>query len=266
MLEEEVPSKEPLVFKNELAPKGRIIHKGIFSPDLRAYYYTLSDEDFSNFDIYVIRFEDEKWSEPEQAFFNTPFNEHGMSFSPDGKSIFFSSTKPVNQEGVSDTWHIWRSDMVNGKWSEPVFVDIPNLRDQLVSHPTVADDGTLYFHVSNPDFSEMDLFYAEYENGQYGEAKKMTFDEIARSGRCTPFIAPDEEYIIYAEIGEYLDLKISYKDENGEWSNTKSLNTVINTFGQGNPFVTPDQRFLFYTTASENEGWQVKWIPLEKAL
>lgn len=265
MLAEEVPSQKPLIFKNKLAPKGRIIHKGSFSPNLSAYYYTLSDEEFSNFDIYVIHFWDGKWTAPEEAFFNTAFNEHGMSFSPDGKSVFFSSTRPVNKAGVSDTWHIWRSDLINGKWSKPVFVDIPNLRDKLVSHPTVAADGTLYFHVSNTDYSEMDLFYAEYENAWYGDARKVQFDKKAKNGRCTPFIDPDEQYIIYAEIGKHLDLMISYRDENGGWSDTKRLDQHMNINGQGNPSVTPDQRFLFYTTASEKEGWQVKWIDMQEA-
>ncbi|MGK0412400.1 MAG: hypothetical protein ACJA1B_000592 [Polaribacter sp.] len=52
-----------------------------------------------------------------------------MSFSPDGNSIYFSSTRTTNIEGVPETWHIWKSDKVNGEWKEPIFMDIPNLRE-----------------------------------------------------------------------------------------------------------------------------------------
>ena len=78
-----------------------------------------------------------------------------MNFSPDGNSIYFSSTKPTNVDDVLETWHIWKSDKINGKWREPTFEDIPNLRDKLTSHTVITNSETLYFHSSNLDYSEM---------------------------------------------------------------------------------------------------------------
>ncbi|MBC8753863.1 PD40 domain-containing protein [Kordia sp. YSTF-M3] len=262
----EVPNNIPIDFKQQLVPENKLIHKGIFSPDLDAYYYTISDQNFEQFNVYVIKKHNGKWSEPTNAFFDSQYNEHGMSFSPDGNSLYFSSTRPVNIPGIPQTWHIWKSDKVNGKWQEPIFVDIPNLRNKLVSHPTITNAGTLYFHVSNLDYSEMDIYHATLINGNYSNAEKTSISDNAKAGRCTPYISPKEDYLIFAAIGDPLELMISFSDGNGGWNNTKKLNADINTNGQGNPYVTPDNKFLFFTTGNSETKWSVKWVDIESEL
>lgn len=150
-LVDEIPNGIPIDFKQKIIPKNKLIHKGTFSPNLEEYYYTISDKNYEQFNVYVIKKYNGKWSEPNNAFFDSKYNEHGMSFSPDGNSIYFSSTRPVNIDGIPSTWHIWKSDKTNGKWDKPKFVDIPNLRNKLVSHPTITTSGTIYFHSSNLD-------------------------------------------------------------------------------------------------------------------
>ncbi len=177
-LNEEVPGSIPINFKEDLIPKDKLIHKGIFSSELKEYYYTISNKDFTNFEVFVIKRNAENWSQPQKAFFNSEYDEHGMSFSPNGDTLYFSSTRPVEIEGVLSTWHIWKSDKHNGKWSEPVFVDIPNLRTKLVSHPTITNSGVLYFQSSNLDFSEMDIYHSEKINENLKTLKKFQFQPI----------------------------------------------------------------------------------------
>ena len=119
-LTEEIPNNIPIEFKQNLIPQNKLIHKGIFSPNLQEYYYTISDKKFENFEVFVIEKNKENWSDPNKAFFNSKHNEHGMSFSPNGNTLYFSSTRPVNIVGVVPTWHIWKSDKINEKWNEPV--------------------------------------------------------------------------------------------------------------------------------------------------
>ncbi|MFD2589165.1 TolB family protein [Croceitalea marina] len=266
-LSNSVPKNIPIDFKADLIPEGKLIHKGILSPDLEEYYYTISDKDFKSFNIYVIKKKDKNWSEPESAFFNTQYNEHGMSFSPDGKTLYFSSTRPTNFEGVATTWHIWKSDVLDGKWSEPSFVDIPNLRDKLVSHPTITNSGILYFHSSNLDYSEMDVYRSKRVKDKFQNAERIKFSPTLNVNTCTPFVSPNEDYLAFATIGNQLDLMISYPDGNGGWTNTKKLNNIINDKGQGNPYITPDNKFLFFTTGNDEEkDWKVKWVNIESEL
>ncbi|KGL63455.1 six-bladed beta-propeller, TolB-like protein [Polaribacter sp. Hel1_85] len=263
-LTDEIPNNIPFEFKPNIVPENKLIHKGIFSPDLKDYYYTISDNSFEKFTVFVIKNNSGNWSEPKKAFFCSKYNEHGMSFSPDGNSIYFSSTRPTNIEGILETWHIWKSDKVNGEWKEPVFVDIPNLRKKLVSHPTITNSGTLYFHTSNLDYSEMDIYHSKEVNGKFEDAEKTTISMNSKTGKCTPYVSPKEDYLIFASIGNQLDLMISFSDGNGRWINTKKLNKEINNTGQGNPYVTPDNKFLFYTTGELlKTNWRVNWVNIE---
>lgn len=261
---DEIPNNTPIAFKQNLIPPNKLIHKGILSPDLKEYYYTISDKTFENFDVFVLKNNKGVWSKPKKAFFNTTYNEHGMSFAPNGNTLYFSSTRPVNIIGVSSTWHIWKSEKINGKWNTPVFVDIPNLRNKLVSHPTITNSGTLYFHKSNLDYSEMDIYHSKKVNGQFENAVKTSITMNLKTGKCTPYVSPKGDYLIFATIGKQLDLMISYTDGKGGWIGTKKLNNKINTNGQGNPYVTPNNKFLFFTTgAHEAKTWAVKWINIE---
>lgn len=267
ILHEKTPDDTPLVFLEKLTPQDKLIHKGIFGPDLETYYFTISDTGFEHFDVYFVEKIDGQWSQAQSAFFNSQYNEHGMSFSPDGNTLYFSSTRPVQLENMPSTWHIWKSDLVQGQWTEPSYVDIPNMRDKLVSHPSISRSGTLYFHSSNLDYSEMYLYNATRRNNAFEEASKVSISNIAGMNTCTPYVSPDDDYLIFATIGEALDLMISFPDGKGSWTSTRKLNNKINHQGQGNPYVTPDNTYLFFTVGDDLEKkWQVKWVHIKSEL
>lgn len=266
-LTDNVPSDIPIEFRSYDLPNDKLIHKGTFSPSLEEYYFTISDKQFEQFDVYVQKKVNGSWSKPEQAYFNSNYNEHGMSFSPDGNTLYFSSTRPTNIDGIPETWHIWKSTKANGNWSEPVFVNIPNLTNKLVSHPSVSNSGTMYFHASNLDYSDMDIYFSKQVDSKYEPAQKASIKTNIAIGKCTPYVSPTEEYLIFASIGSELDLMISYKDGQDSWSEPKELNKKINTLGQGNPFVTPQDKFLFFTAVDSISGaWKVKWVNIETEL
>ncbi len=265
-LTELAPTNNPIPYKPELIPNGMLVHRGIFSPDLEEYYYTISDKDFKKFKVKVVKKENGKWSDPKDAFFTSIYNEHGMSFSPDNKYIYFSSTRPVNKEGVLDTWHIWRSKNINGKWTEPEFVDIPNLRHRLVSHPTIASNGNLYFHSGAVDYSDLFIYYSKEIDGKFIDAIKLPNEINFRNVQNTPYILPDESYLLFESVP---DLYISYKSKSGDWSKAKLLNKNINKNGRGNPYVSPDKKYLFFVASAENnndEKWFVYWVSIKEAL
>ena len=253
-LVDEIPKNSPLPFLPDLVSSEYLIHRGVFSNDLNEYYFTISDRQFNQFEVKVIKKRNNQWTEIQDAFFNSKYNDHGMSFSPDGNTLYFASTRPTNVEGVVETWHIWKAEFNDGKWLDPEYIDLPNLRDKLTSHPSITSDGTLYFHASNEDYSEMDLYVSKVQNGVFQEAVKVFNSPV---GRCTPYVAPEGDYLIFANIGATLDLMISHRKEDG-WSDPQPLPQLINNHGQGNPYVTPDGAFLFYTKGGEK--WEVHWI------
>jgi hypothetical protein len=266
-LTDHFPADTPIEFRPCDIPNDKIIHKGTFGPSLDEYYFTVSDKQFERFDVYVQKKESGSWSEPEQAYFNSIYSDHGMSFSPDGNTLYFSSTRPTGIDGIPETWHIWKSMKVDGKWSAPEFVNIPNLINKLTSHPSVSNSGTMYFHASNLDYSEMDIYFSKQVNGIFESAQKASIKIDTPIEKCTPYISPTEDYLIFASVGEELDLIVTYKDDLGQWTNTKKLNEKINDKGQGNPYVTPDDKYLFFTAVDSISGiWKIKWVNIETEL
>jgi Tol biopolymer transport system component len=257
-----IPSEVPITFNTELVEANTIVHRGIFSNDLSVYYFTISDTSFSHFDIKMSKKHNGEWSAPVDAFFNSRFDDHGASFSPDGNTLVFSSTRPVGVDEVPNTWHIWRCEMRNQKWSEPAFVEIPGLQKQLMSHPTLANDGTLYFHASDLDYSKMAIYSSKPTNGSYQNAKKIHFKTLNAIGYCTPYLSADGQNLIFATIGESLDLYTSKWTDKNEWSTPTKLPDLINQNGQGNPYLTPDSRYLFYASQStgDRNQWNVNWV------
>lgn len=269
-LTDKVPNQTPISFMESLVPDEMLIHRGVFSPDLSEFYYTLSDWNYEQFTTKVIKKVGGAWSESQDAFFNTEFNEHGMSFTPDGSQLFFSSTRPVGaKEGdsIPNTWHIWRSEKVGNNWSEPEFVDIPNLRDRLVSHPTISSTGTIYFHSSKLDYTEMTLYATKEVDGKFQTAKKLTIDGYMTNPKTTAFIAPDESYLLFASVENQLFMTICFPDGKGNWIGAKKLHHSINANAQGNPYVTPDGQFLFYAsnenTVNEDPKWRIKSVNMD---
>ncbi len=70
-LTEDVPETKPLPFLPDLVSDEYLIHRGVFSNDLSEYYFTISDRQFQQFDIKVIKKRNNEWTDVEEAFFNS---------------------------------------------------------------------------------------------------------------------------------------------------------------------------------------------------
>lgn len=252
----------------EIVPSDKLIHKGIYNPQLDEFYYILSDKKYQQFDIYMIKKDKNGWSKPSKAPFNSDFSDHGMSFSPNEKSIYFSSTRPTGVESVSQTWHIWKTTKIKDNWTDPQYIDIPNLKDKLVSHPIMTNKGNLFFHSSNLDYSQMDIYQSKEVDGIFQPAVKTPIKvNNPNLSKTTPYVSPDEEFILFASVEDQLVLTIAYNDGNGNWVNTKKLNGHINSKGQGNPWVTLDNKTLLYTTGNpDGTNWKINTANIENEI
>ena len=50
----------------DIVPSDKLIHKGIFNPEMDEYFFTLSDKQYAQFDVFVIKRVEEGWSKPEK--------------------------------------------------------------------------------------------------------------------------------------------------------------------------------------------------------
>jgi len=255
---------KPVVFLPQLIPKGKLVHSGILSPDSTKYFFTISDAKLSKFDVMVSEYKYGEWTEPKYTHFNSEYNEHGTAFSADGKIIYFSSTRPVSGLDIK-TWKLWKVDLQKGSL-EPEYVEIPNLKNKLVSHPSLTGDGVLYLHAGNSDYSDLNIYRCLPDGDEFLDAKKLSGSINFGTQHCTPFVSRDESYLIFECSGE---LYISSRDTLEDWNRAVRLNSKVNRDNRGNPFVSADGEFLFYASASEsdpNAKWQIEVINFGEAI
>lgn len=256
---------QPNTLLSELVPDSLIVHRGVFSNNLETYYFTVSKKDFTDFTILESKQMENGWSTPRETFFNSSFDDHGMSFSPDGNTLVFASTRPIENKIIPRTWHIWTCKKTKSIWSNATYLDIPNLSDKLLSHPTLGPDGTIYFHASELDYSNMKIYQSHLVDGSYEPATEITFPTLNAIGYCTPYVSSDGNYLLFAAIGESLKLYYVLNLGKGQWSDPVALPDEINTHGQGNPYLTQDVQLLLYASASK-AGWQINKVSTQTFL
>jgi outer membrane protein OmpA-like peptidoglycan-associated protein/tetratricopeptide (TPR) repeat protein len=164
----------PLGIDPSIMSEGNMDVVGL-SSDGNTMLLTVSDQFSSN--IYKAEYNNKRWNPAESLGkpINSRYYESFASFSPDSKSIYFTS----NRNESIGAMDIFRSDLQeDGTWSEPVnlgeHVNTP-LNEET---PTVSPDGKrLYFSSQGHNsIGGFDLFYSELQpDGSWGEAINMGY-------------------------------------------------------------------------------------------
>lgn len=145
------------------------------SSDGTAMLFAVSDEFSSN--IYMSVYENDRWN-PSQSLgkpINSRYYESHASFSPDGKSIYFTSNRNASIGGMD----IFRSDQEeDGSWGDPVNVGEAINTELNEETPMISPDGKRIYFSSQGHHSigGFDVFYAELQdNGSWGEATNLGY-------------------------------------------------------------------------------------------
>jgi len=123
------------------------------------YFTSIREDGYGGQDIYMTKKDMKgRWMEPINigATINTPYDEEGVYISPDEKSIYFSS-KGHNTMGGFD---IFRSDYMDGRWSNPVNLGHPiNTPEDDVFFTLAANGQRGYYSTKKKDgYGSHDLY------------------------------------------------------------------------------------------------------------
>ena len=148
------------------------------SPDGRYLFFSgchLPDG-YGSCDIYYSKKSEDKWKNPVNLgnVVNTKSWESQPCFSSDGKTLYFASNRPGGK-GSSD---IWKTEVINGKWSKPVNLgDSINTKKAEMSPFIHFDNRTLYFSSKgHPGMGGADLFVSRKdEKGKWQKPKNLGF-------------------------------------------------------------------------------------------
>ncbi len=151
-------------------------------------------------DLYWSQQKDGDWSKP--VPFSNAINSADWdaqpSISPDGKTIFFSSTRPGGQGG-KDLWCTTRQ--ANGRWTEPA-----NLGPAINSRgdeqtPFIHPDGQTLYFTSNglPGMGENDLYFVRRQtDGAWGQPQNLGYPINTRNDEGTLTVSLDGQTAYFA--------------------------------------------------------------------
>ena len=203
--------------------------------------------------IFITKALDEEWSTPEIASFSGSYVNMEPLMTPGGRKLYFKTTRPLPGASPSG-FHQWYSEKNDSGWSEPVPMEYP-FNDRYIEHPTVSDNGNIYFARWN------DIYVSRIINGEYHEPG-IVGSFINNMPNCShPFIAPGESYLIFsAKPGGNSDLFISFRNEEGNWTRPLNLGDNFNTSdNETMPFVSRDGKYLFFTRTGGSNGG-IHWV------
>lgn len=207
-------------------------------------------------------YKDGRWQSPTLAGFSNIGVNTEPSFSPDGRTLYFVSTRPPSKG--TDIWKVERTD---GGWSEPVRLSNAVNGDGYEWHPQVISNGDLYFAAEDrPDsLGGADLYMARFDAGGYLPAKNLGPDINTAANEWDGYVGPSGDYLIFKSNrpGGYggLDLYISLRAANS-WSAPRNLGPAINTADDEDAAeVTPDGHYLTFARSKlGTQMWDMYWI------
>jgi len=234
---QDLPGMQPVRFAPEIFTED--LHAPpIFSPDGTEVFWRLMNDG----NISFMKLENGIWSNPAVV----PFSIGEYSDSPfitfDGGKLFFLAANIVG-----DPENIWVVEKNNGVWGIPIMLG--NEVNQFAPHwqASTAANQNLYFGGFQVGG---DIFFSEYVNDNYTTAQQLGPAINTDDGlETTPFIAPDESYLIFARVqgsSPYSNLFISSKNNDGTWNEAVQMSGLSSIYHELYPNVSPDGRFMMF--------------------
>ena len=261
------PGNEPEVFAPDfISIDGRFEQNAAFTPDGKEFYFCITNNDWSDFDIYYTKEIEDEWTNPVLAdsIFGSFINVEPFITS-DGQKLIFTSCRPSAPPYNTD---IWVCERDGSSWTSPVKIPTPVSSSSREWHPSVSLDGTMYFQSVNRSggYGESDIYKAEPDtNGEYTTVENLGAVINSSSGDGEATIASDRSFLLFSSSGPYgqSDIYISFND-NGTWGEPILLGPSINTsedeFGTA---LSPDGEYMFFSRRAAwttSEDSDIYWV------
>ncbi len=260
------PGKTPSIFSPGIISTENLGEAGsAFTKNGNLFIFNRRTPPEEHKTIYFTEVKNGFWTKPSPVPFNSPYADWDFHFAPDGKTLYFSSKRPVNQDNIpSKHSNIWVTGLTNSGWTEPCILEYPI--NTLGNHDccgTLTKDGTLYFFSRREGgLGRSDIYRARLKEGKYMKVENLGKPINSEHSDYDSYIAPDESYIIFSSdrpggYGKYNDIYISFRKMNGTWTEPKNFGYEFRDSGIN--CVTLDNKFLFYTCGRTGED-DIYWV------
>lgn len=200
------------------------------------------------------------WATPTVAPFSGQYIDADPVIAPDGRRLFFSSNRPLDDTRRVDM-NLWFVEWTDGRWSEPRPVpgSVNSTADE--RSPSLASDGTLYFTSTRAGSrGGIDIYRAALRDDRYDDVVALDTVINSTAFEVSVFVDPNERYLITSIGGRtdealapgvpYVrgDLYVSERVDE-RWSALRRVSSPINSEGvETTPFVSRDGRYLYFTS------------------
>jgi len=245
---------------------------GAFSPDGNEFYFTKLNPTttFPRISMLCVsHWRGGKWGVPEVLPFSGINLDFPARLSPDGKTLYFSSSRPVPGSDAHG-FAIWKVAKTESGWGTPDALPEPvNLRDGHSSWgPSVTRDGTLYFASDRDPSGRSQIYRAKWSGEKYETPEKLGAEVNSEFNDSEPFVSADESLLFFLSSGEEVppfrhrpdtlytggfpyargDIYVS-KRVQGNWGKAEHLGRGVNSVAdEGPPALTPDGKFLIFSS------------------
>jgi Tol biopolymer transport system component len=263
-LGQDPPGAVPEIFARGIVSTQRHEFNAAFSPDGREFFFSVSESSGRETMMRMVRMEGQ-WSRPQAATFVCAGNDCDPFFTPDGRRLYFISTRPKSEGGKSKDWDIWYVDHTSEGWSQPVNIGPPINSAYDEYYVSLTTQGTVYFASNRPGgLGSFDIYRSRFVEGQYVEPENLGAEVNSPHLEHDPYISPDERYMIFTSVnrpggfGEG-DLYISTRHKDGSWTRSENLGKAFNTSGYDFcPMVSPDGKYFFFTRQGD-----IYWVSMQ---
>ena len=253
------PDSIPVIFAPHIISVNDRFEHGIsFAPDRQELTFGVLDKnDFSGL-IYYSEKSNNMWTEPK--VFEPLQNESAFLpyFTPDGKSLIYTQSRPDTANGLTDIWIINKK---GDSWINARKMNSPLSSLSRESTACMTYDRKIYFSSNRNGNGLADLYYSSLKNGEYLKINNLSPINTVR-GEESIFTSPNDTYTIfsrYATNQNGPDLYISYRDFKGNWIQPTLLGAAINSSDwERRPFVSIDNRYLFFTRSTFEEKGMIE--------
>jgi len=239
----------------------------VFTTDGREFYFSRRIPG-KEYKMFYSRETSDGWSRPAPVPFSSKNSDVDMCMSHDGKRMYFGSTRPVN--GIKpDDFKIWYANRTAGGWSSAEYLDSPVNQGRKALYPTFSKNGTMYFQAIRDDsFGSRDIYCSKLINGRYSEPVHLGREINSKYGEGDVLTSPDESWLIVNSMGRpdgfgKGDLYISFKKNDGSWTQLKNMGSVINSPESDYcPMLSPDGKYFFFTSKKTGNG-DIYWVDIK---
>lgn len=257
-------AQEPKLFLKELL-SNKVEYGLTITPDKKTIYFVKTDSFYvpKPKTIYKSKMLNNKWSTPQKVNFSGDYSDSSPFVTPDGKRLFFASTRPVKGKPVKSN-NIWYVDIINGREMLPIFLEEVNSEKSDYS-PSTDKYGNLYFgSVRDGGVGWGDLWWSEFKNGKYQKPQNLGNNINSKSGEWGSCVSPNGNFIIFENSGKPQnqsaagDLYIAFK-ENGKWQKPIHFMNKLNSIGSDlSPKIHGDT-FYFASNRENNYEPRMNW-------